>query len=142
MSQIVTRKRLSQLRFLPIGIIVLAVLTAVVHLVLALGTFWVLSHGPAPAGSSPGGLLTMATLFLLNFVGYLVLVVALYMPWLQRSQRLIRWLLIGYTVLTIVLWYFIEASHADMFDYTDKLIEVGLIALLLIEGWQNRQRTA
>jgi len=120
----------------------LTVLTAVVHLFLALGTFLLASHGPLPAGATPEGLLLFTILFLLNGVGYLVLIVALYMPWLQRFQTYTRWLLIGYTALTIVVWYFIEASHADLFDYSDKLIEAGLIALLLIEGWQTRQRTA
>jgi len=140
MSQSDKRKRLPQLRFLPVGIIVLTVLTAVIHLFLAVLTFWVMSYGPAPSGSSPEVLLLFAILFLLNGVGYLVLLVALYMPRLKSLQPLTRWLLIGYTVLTIVLWYFIEASRADLFDYSDKLIEVALIALLLIEGWQARRR--
>ena len=142
MKQALSKERLPQLRFLSMGIIVLAVLTAVIHLIAALGTFWAMSHEPAPAGSTPEGLLMFAILFLLNCVGYLVLVVALYLPWLQRFQPLTRWLLIGYTALTIVLWYLIEASHADLFEYSDKLIEAVLIALLLIEGWQTRRRTA
>ena len=135
-------KRLSQMRFLRLGIIVLTALTAVVHLVLAFGTFWVRFQGPAPAHSSPEGLLMIAVLFLLNCVGYLVLVIALYMRRLQRFQRLTRWLLIGYTALTIVVWYFIEFGRADMFDYSDKFIEVLLIALLLLDGRRTRRLPA
>jgi len=131
-------KRLSQMRFLRLGIIVLTALTAVVHLVLAFGTFWVRFQGPAPAHSSPEGLLMIAVLFLLNCVGYLVLVIALYMRRLQRFQRLTRWLLIGYTALTMVLGYLIVSSP-DLFFESVNLIEALLIALLLIDGWQNRQ---
>jgi hypothetical protein len=142
MSQFEKKERLPQLRFLRIGIIVLTVLTGVIHLYLAVATFWLVSYGPIPAGATPEELLLFAILFLLNGVGYMVLVVALYLPRLQRFQTSTRWLLIGYTVLTIVLWYFIEASRAGLFDYSDKLIEAVLIALLLIEGWQTRQRIA
>lgn len=140
MSQLGERKRWLQLGFLPLGIIVLAVLTALVHFFLALGTFWILSHGPLPANASPEGLVLFGILFLLNGIGYLALVVALFMPRLQRLKPLIRWLLIGYTALTIILWYLIEASQASLFDYSDKLIEAALIALLLIEVWQVRRR--
>ena len=125
--------------FLPIGIVVLTVLTALVHLVLGLGTFWVVFYGPAPAGSTPQGLVTISILFLLNCFGYLALLVAFFLPWLKRVRSSLRWLLIGYTMLTIVVWYFMEFSHADLFDYSDKFIEVLLIALLLLDGWRARR---
>ena len=136
------RKKRLPWRLLSIGIVVLAVLTALVHLVLGLGTFWVASHGPAPVGSTPQGLVTIATLFLLNCIGYLALLVAFYLPWLKHVKPSIRWLLIGYTTLTIVVWYFVEFRHADMFDYSDKLIEVLLIVLLLLDGRLARRLLA
>lgn len=86
--------------------------------------------------------LPLPTLFILNFVGYIVLLAALYLPVLQRFQRLTRWLLIGYTAITILLWYLISGGHSDLMAYIDKFVEVVLIALLLIEGWWTRQRTA
>ena len=86
--------------------------------------------------------LSLPVLFDLNFIGYIVLVGALYLPVLQRFQRLTRWLLIGYTAITILLWYLISGGHSDMVAYIDKFVEVVLIAFLLIEGWQARQRTA
>jgi len=84
----------------------------------------------------------MATLFLLNCLGYLALLVAFSLPWLQRVRSSLRWLLIGYTTITIVAWYFVEFRQADMFDYSDKLIEGLLIALLLLDGWRVRRLPA
>src|SRR5438045_3365767 len=110
MSQLEVRRRLPQLKFLSIGIIVLTVLTAAVHFYLAYATFLLISQGQAPPGATPEGLIPFAILFLLNGIGYLALVIALYMPRLQRFQAYTRWLLIGYTLLTIVSWYVLEAS--------------------------------
>jgi hypothetical protein len=80
-----------------------------------------------------------AILFLLNCIGYLFLVYALYQRRFQRFHRLTRWLLIGYTALTILLWYLMASSVASLPDYSDKAAEALLIVLLLIEGWQARQ---
>ena len=139
LSQLEKRESLPQMRFLRIGIIALTVLTAAVHFYLVYITFVMIAQGPLPPGATVEVMLPFAILFLLNGIGYIVLVAALYMSRLQRFQMSVRWLLIGYTALTIVLWFFMKASHADWFDYSDKLIEAGLIALLLIEGWQTRQ---
>ncbi|HEX6551889.1 MAG TPA: hypothetical protein VF026_03940 [Ktedonobacteraceae bacterium] len=111
---------------LQVGIIVLVVATAFDHLSLAL------------ASGLPVGLLPM--LWLLNCIGYLFLGACLYMPQLFHIQRIVRWVLIGYTALTIVLWAVI--THADPFllAYIDKVIEVALIVLLLVEDRQA-QRT-
>ena len=86
--------------------------------------------------------LSLPVLFVLNFAGYIVLLGALYLPAFQRFQRLTRWLLIGYTAITILLWYLISGGHSDLMAYIDKFVEVVLIALLLIEGWRTRRRTA
>jgi len=79
-------------------------------------------------------------LWILNFVGYMVLVTALNLPSLQRVQSITRWILIAYTALTVILWYLIASSHADTVDYVDKLVEVVLIILLLVEAFWPRMR--
>jgi hypothetical protein len=45
-----------------------------------------------------------------------------------------RWLLILYTALTIILWAVIR--YFNLFGYIDKLIEVLLIVLLVVEEVQ------
>jgi hypothetical protein len=153
MSQIATKIRLPRISFLQIGIILLTIITAGMHLYLGITmgsmTGGTPPSGGAPAGASSGGFsimsllpLPLPTLFILNFVGYVVLLGALYLPVLQRFQRLIRWLLIGYTAITILLWYLISGGHSDLMAYIDKFVEVVLIALLLIEGRWTRRRTA
>lgn len=59
---------------------------------------------------------------------------ALYLPVAQltRYKGAVRWALIGYTALTIVLWLLVGARTP--IGYVDKLIEVALITPLLIEG--------
>ena len=96
---------------LQIGIILLTVVTAVVHLFL--------------------GIPNMLIMFILNGIGYLVLVVALFLPQLQRYRSLIRWALIAFTAVTIIGWIAIGARNAV--GYIDKLIEVVLIVLLFID---------
>jgi hypothetical protein len=97
---------------LQIAIILLTVATAAIH--LALGV--------------PNGL----PMFILNGIGYLVLVAALYLPQLRSYQTYIRWALILYIAVTIIGWVAIGARN--LVGYTDKLIEVVLIACLFIEG--------
>jgi hypothetical protein len=98
-----------------IAIIFLTVATAVIHLVLGI----------------PNGL----TMFILNGIGYLALLLALYLPQLRAYQNFTRWALIGFTALTIVAWAAITG-----FDLTNpvavitKLIEIALIVCLFLEG--------
>jgi len=99
--------------------------------------------GGAPGSHGGGGLMSLipvplSTLFYLNFAGYIVLVVALYLPQLRRFQPIVRWVLIGYTALTVILWYLMTGGRLGFDDVSDKLIEVALIVLLVIEGWRNR----
>jgi hypothetical protein len=163
MSQISVKRKLPYIGSLPIIIIVLAIATAVIHLYLGVQMGSMMGHMGGPGGGVPTGgpgagrppsggrlggssimgmlPLPLPILFDLNFVGYIVLVGALYLSRLQRFQPITRWVLIGYTALTVILWYVISGSHADMFDYVDKLVEVALIILLLVDGWQTRVRT-
>ncbi len=97
---------------LRVGIIVLTLATALIHLQLAF---------PDPA-------------FILNGLGYLGLLAALYLPIprVARYRNLVRWALVGYAALSIVLWIFLGARTT--IGYIDKAIEVALIALLLLEA--------
>lgn len=103
---------------LRLGIIFLTVATAILHLFL--------------------GLTAGVSLFVLNGLGYLVLLAALYLPIAQLTpyQNTTRWVLIGYTTLTLLLWLAVGERNAT--GYIDKVVELLLIALLLAEARQNR----
>ncbi len=85
--------------------------------------------------------LPLPVLFDLNFIGYIVLAAALYLPLLVRYRRLIRWMLIAYTAITILAWFLITNAHPNTFAYIDKPIEVALIILLIIEDQKARRQT-
>jgi hypothetical protein len=97
---------------LQVGIILLTIVTALIHFSLVF---------PSP-------------LFILNGLGYLVLLAALYlpMPQLRDYRHIIRWILLGYTGLTILLWIIMGARF--WLAYIDKVIEVVLIGLLWLES--------
>jgi hypothetical protein len=110
------------------GIIILTLLTAIDALFQAFRHGW------------PTSLLPI--LFLLNGLGYLALLIALYHPRFAAFQRLVRWALIVYAAVTFIVWIFITHASFDPFDYHDKLIELCLIVLLLVEDRQLRQQTS
>ncbi|MGB3634643.1 MAG: hypothetical protein WA982_11430 [Rubrobacteraceae bacterium] len=97
---------------LQLGVILLTIGTALIHLQL---------NFPDPV-------------FILNGLGYLALLAALYLPFPQLEGRryTIRWALIGFTAVTIFLWILFGARTP--IGYIDKLIEAALIALLLLES--------
>lgn len=105
----------TQIGTLQIAIILLTVATAVIHFTLVFPS----------------------ALFILNGLGYLALLAALYLPIPQFTayRRLIRWALLGYTALTIVLW--VIMGSRDLIAYIDKAIEVVLIILLWGESRQS-----
>lgn len=94
------------------AIILLAAATAVIHLWLGI----------------PNAFL----MFILNGIGYLALVAALYLPQMRRYQPIVRWALILYTAVTIIAWVAIGQRNA--IGMIDKLIEAALIACLLVEA--------
>jgi hypothetical protein len=101
---------------LQIGIIVLTVITGVIHVWLGL------SFGD--------------TLFLLNGLGYFGLLGALYLPiaLLASYRPFVRWALIGYTAVTVVLYF--AFNWPDVWGplgLFTKAVEVVLIALLFSE---------
>lgn len=97
------------------GIIVLALATAIIHFALVFPS----------------------TLFILNGLGFLALLAALYapLPGLARYRAWARWALIAYTALTVILWL-VMGLRAPI-AYMTKLIEVALLVLLLLEGRQR-----
>jgi hypothetical protein len=107
-----TTSRTSADTALRVGIVLLTLATALIHLQLAF---------PDPA-------------FILNGLGYLTLLAALYLPVprLARYRNVVRWVLIGFTALTILLWILLGARTP--IGYADKAIEVVLILLLLLEA--------
>lgn len=102
------------------GVLLCTVMTAVIHIYLSFQFV-----------KSPDAV------FLLNGLGYLALVAALYIPFAALSpyRTPLRWLLIAYTALTIVLWILFGARTA--IGYIDKLIEIALIIFL----WLDNQRS-
>lgn len=99
-----------------IGIILLALATAVVHLVIL--------------NVSLGGL---DPLFTLNGLGYLGLLALYFLPIpVARDNRgLVRWVLVAFTAVTVIAWIFI--GERIVLGYVDKAIEVVLILLLLMD---------
>jgi hypothetical protein len=100
---------------LQLGIIVLTILTALIHL------YW-----SPEVPFSPG--------LILNGVGYIVLLAALYLPIsaLFRFRNIVRWTLVGYTAVTVVLWVLVGPRVP--IAYADKVIELLLVLLLLLEA--------
>ncbi len=100
------------------GILILTALTGVIHLILGLFL------GP----TNP--------LFILNGIGYLVLLWALlWTPAFLAAQRgLIRWVLILYTILTFVLYFVFNGpeAFASPLGLVTKAIELLLVIDLFL----------
>lgn len=77
--------------------------------------------------------------FVLNGLGYLILIGALYLPVanLLRYRNYVRWLLMAYTAVTIILWVIVGARSP--LAYVDKMIEIALLALLWFDSQSPRQ---
>src|SRR5215212_9208665 len=95
-----------------IGVVVLTLMAAVVHLSLLF---------PDPV-------------FILNGIGYLGLLAALYLPVprLVPHRRAVRWTLIGYAMLTILAW--VAIGERTPLGYSTTAGELALVILLLVEG--------
>ena len=94
-----------------IGIILLTVATAVVHLSL--------------------GIPSMLLMFILNGLGYLGLLAAYFLPQFKKYRGLVRWALILFAVATIIGW--IAVGERSTRGDVDKAIEVVLLVLLFID---------
>ena len=125
-----------------IAICVLSLITAVIHIYLGVITQIMIATQPEATAAAGGAtsLGIFAGLFYIDALGYIVLTVALYHPAFARFRRLIRWALIALTVATIIAYFALIGGHYDLMGIGDKLIEVALIVLLVMEG--RRDRTA
>ena len=105
---------------LQLGIIVLSVAAAAIHLSRALAD----PH--------------IAVLFTLNAAGYLLLLALLYLPVpvLDGQRRWVRWFFIGYAGVTFLLFFVWGTMKGEwpVIGFADKTIELALIALLWYEG--------
>ena len=79
-------------------------------------------------------------LFVLNGLGYLGLLVLLYAPLaaLERFRPAVRYVLIGYTVLTRVLYFVMGSSFMPM-GLVTKPVELVLAILLVLEASRGRR---
>ena len=109
---------------LGVGIFLLTLATAGIHLYLALTAI--------PFMGFNFGVM----LFILNGLGYLGLLAVLQLPIrrVARFRSAARWALIVFAALTIVL-FFIMAPVYMIIGYVDKAIEVALIGLLLADAY-------
>ncbi len=101
-----------------IGIIVLTIATALIHLVLAFVY-------PDPQ---------MMVLFILNAAGFLILLVAYFLPQLAGYRNITRWLLIAFAAVTIIGYFVVNGVKMDPLGLITKAIEVALIVLLWLDG--------
>jgi uncharacterized membrane protein YphA (DoxX/SURF4 family) len=129
---------------LQIAICVLAVATAVVHIYLGVITHVMVATQPEATAAAGGAaaLGFFAALFYLDGLGYLVLTGALYHPAFARFRRLTRWALIVLTAATIVAYFALIGGQYDAMGIIDKIAEVVLIVLLVIEGRRERAASA
>ena len=82
-------------------------------------------------------------LFVLNGIGYIALLDAMYLnlAFLEPYRALARYTLIGFTLVTIIGYF---ATHpgltilSDPLGLIDKLIEIALIILLVLDVRDNR----
>jgi hypothetical protein len=104
------------------GIILLTVITALIHFSLA---YPAITHLRVSF---------LSILFLLNGLGYLALLAALYLPIapLAGYRAWARWVLMGFTALTVILWVIMGGRFS--LAYIDKVVEIALIVLLWLDS--------
>ena len=117
---------------LSIAISALAIATALVHLYLGVFTTMLVVGDPAQAAALGG------TTMLSVMVGYVVLGGTLYLPALARYRRLARWGLITWAAGNLVAYVVLAHANVDAFGVADKVCELLLIALLVIEDRRER----
>jgi hypothetical protein len=105
---------------LQIGIIILTLATALIHV----------------------SLLFPNVLFILNGLGYLTLLAAFFLPveLLRERHSLVRRAFIAFTVVTILAWVLIgDTSWPDgALGYVTKIVELLLLVLLVADGRQEQ----
>ncbi len=128
---------------LQVAICVLAVATGLVHIYLGVITHVMVATQPEATAAAGGAaaLGMFAALFYLDGLGYIVLTAALYHRAFARYRRMIRWALIALTAATIVAYFALIGGQYDAMGIGDKIAEVVLIVLLVVEGRRDRRPT-
>ena len=124
MSQLTQPRSQNEIGALQIAIVVCTVMAAFIHLYAAIQPdedlgFWLF----------------------LNGAGYLGLLTIFFMPRFTEWHDKISFLLMGYALLTIVLWFIFGQSY-DFVGYIANSVEIVLAVLALYEGcraWRLRQ---
>lgn len=101
-----------------VGISMLTLTTAIIHLYLS------------TLQSEP-----LHTLFLLNGLGYIGLLIIFFAPQLKSFHKAIGWIFFGYTLSTIIMWFFLGGPREgviDPFEVTTKAVELTLAIQLLL----------
>ena len=161
MTQATAQRVRGTIGALQIAIIVLVIITALVHLQRGIGMSFGGPPGGGQGGPPPGGQggpppgaqgggfnimqmlpIPLPMLFLLNGIGYLALVTALYLPALRQYQPIVRWLLILFAALTIIMYFAIAGFRPNPIGLLTKAVEVALIILLLIDGRRSSSSPA
>ena len=104
---------------LQVGIVILTVTTAVIHLTLV--------HS------------LMDIAFVLNSLGYLALLAVLYLPvpFFVGRRGLVRLALMGLAALTIIAWI-VMGDKSWWLGYVTKAVEMVLIVLLWLENQRSK----
>jgi len=108
---------------LRIAIIVLTIATAVIHLLLNLGGIQI-----------P---------FIINAIGYVVLL-ALFFKWvnvafMQGREKMLWYVFMGYTALTIVLYFVVNIPGGTAFSMPVGLVDKAIEVLLIIALWLHKE---
>jgi hypothetical protein len=114
---------MKKLTGIQIGIIVTTLITAFIHLAIAPLQF----RDPATS--------YLGVLFILNFLGYISLLVAYFLPqpFFRRYHNLVRWLFMAFAAVTIISWAILNGNFKDPIGVASKLSEIALIVLLFLD---------
>jgi hypothetical protein len=119
--------KLNKLTSIQLTVAILAVLTGLMHLIY--GVFGLMTPSPS----------FFAYLFVLNFLGNIFLVWALYFsPFHERWHEIIRWSFVAYTLSSIIGYiyvYYPGGIRSLLFPagFFDKLMEIFLVVSLILE---------
>ncbi len=147
-------KKRTYSRILAVVIIVLALADGVLHLLLNSILFGGRSRPPSeprpgvtPSGPPPGArpfpfILPLNELFLLNFIGEVVLVLLFVISrrWFGRRRWLVDVAMIIYAAATFVAWVAFGRPNPMGLGYLSKGIEIALIIALVVDIWMMRRQ--